>query len=396
MSGGVVIAGGGLAGQRCAETLRAKGFDGPIKMVCEEPLPPYDRPPLSKELLSGELPAGALPLRPPGWYADHEVDLLLGTCATGLDAAARRLELDRAPALPYDRLLVATGAAPRALPLLEGYSNAGPLRSYADARRLERMLRPGARLVVVGAGFVGLEVAATARRRGVEVTLIEAAAAPLAAVLGIRVGVWFAELHRSEGVEVLLSARISAVRGRTRLHALLLGGGRRVDCDHVLVGVGVAPATRWLAGSGLDPAGVLVDESGRSDVPGVYAAGDAARPYDPALGRHVRTEHWEAAARQGAAAARAMLGLEPAPLPPASFWSDQYGVRVQYVGHAREADRVVIDGDPDARDFQAEFTRAGATVAVLLAGRPRALPDARRRVQAGLESALPTTTRSER
>ena len=394
MSHGIVIAGGGLAGQRCAETLRARGYDGPVRMVCEEPLPPYDRPPLSKELLSGEMPAQALPLRPPSWYTDHEVDLLLGTRATGLDPAARRLELDGAPALRYERLLIATGATPRTLPLLEGYGNAGPLRTYADARRLEHVMRPGARLAVVGAGFVGLEAAATARARGAEVTVIEAAPAPLAAVLGIRVGLWFAELHRAEGVEVLLSARVVAARGRARLRELILAGGRRIPCDHVLVGVGVDPATAWLAGSGLDPGGVPVDASGRTIAEGVYAAGDAARPYDAALGRHVRTEHWEAAARQGAAAARAMLSLDPAPLTPASFWSDQFGLRIQYVGHAGEADRVVIDGDPQARDFQVEFTRAGATVAVMLAGRPRALPEARRRVQAGLQSNAMTTTRS--
>jgi 3-phenylpropionate/trans-cinnamate dioxygenase ferredoxin reductase subunit len=394
MSDGIVIAGGGLAAQRCCETLRAKGWAGAIRVVCAEPLPPYDRPPLSKELLAGEMPVEALALRPRDWYREHEVDLILGTRATALDLGERRLELSVAAALRYERLLIATGAAPRPLPLLEGYSNAGPLRTLADTRRLEHVLRMHGRLAVVGAGFIGLEVAATARARGAEVTIVEAAAAPLAAVLGTKLGSWFAELHRAEGAEVLTGARIDRVRGRNRVRELVLADGRRIACDHVLVGVGVDAATRWLAGSGLDPAGVPVDPCGRTDAPDVFAAGDAARPYDPALGRHVRTEHWEAAARQGAAAARAMLGLEPAPIPPAGFWSDQYGTRVQYVGYATEADRVVVDGDPAGRDFQAEFTRAGATVAVLLAGRPRALAEARRRVQAGLDQLKATTTRS--
>ncbi|MEA2449983.1 MAG: apoptosis-inducing factor 3, partial [Thermoleophilaceae bacterium] len=169
-------------------------------------------------------------------------------------------------------------------------------------------------------------------------------------------------------------------------HALELAGGRLVECDHVLVGVGVEPDTAWLAGTGLDSGGVCVDSQGRTPAPGVYAAGDAALTYDPAVARHVRTDHWEAAARQGAAVARAMLTLEPARTPQPRFWSDPYGVRVQFVGRAVEADRVAIDGDPGARDFQALFTKGETLVAALLVGRPRALAGVRRQVQAGLES----------
>ena len=388
MSHGVLIVGGGLAAQRCCETLRSKGFDGRIRVVCEEPRPPYDRPPLSKEMLAGEMPPEALSLRPASWYADHDVDLLIGARVTVLDIGSRRVELARGAALRYDDVLIATGAVPRQLPLFEGYGNATTLRTLADAERLAGALRPGARIAVVGAGFIGLEVAATARRLGAEVTLLDAARAPLAAVLGPDVGRWFADLHRSEGVDVALSTTVASVRGGRRIRQLELDDGRLVGCDHVLVAVGVEPATRWLAGSGLDPRGVIVDANGRSDAPGVYAAGDAALPYDPALGRHVRSEHWEAAARQGAAAARAMLDLEPVPVALTGFWSDQYGVRVQYVGHAREADRVALYGDPDGRDFQAEFTRNGRLVASLLVGRPHALADARRRLQESLRAAL--------
>lgn len=391
MSDGVVIVGGGLAAQRCTETLRAQGYDGPLRIVSAERHPPYDRPPLSKELLAGEMPRAGIGLRPRRWYDERSVDLLLGTRAVALDAADRRLELSSGRVLRYDKLLVATGSRARMLPMLEGYPNATVLRTVDDALALRRALTPGARLAVVGAGFIGLEVAATARALGVKVTIVESLEAPLAGVLGVPLGRWFADLHRSEGVEMLLGARLTGVRGRRRIRALELADGAHVECDHVLVGVGVDPDTRWLAGNGLEVEGVCVDGEGRTSAPDVYAAGDAARVYDAAVGRHVRTDHWEAAARQGTAAARAMLGLEPARSALPSFWSDQYGVRIQYVGRMDEADRVTLDGDPERRDFEAVFTKAGTPVAALLAGRPRALADARRRVQDGLQSLIPET-----
>jgi NADPH-dependent 2,4-dienoyl-CoA reductase/sulfur reductase-like enzyme len=393
MSDGIVIAGGGLAAQRCTETLRAKGHDGPIRIVCGEPHAPYDRPPLSKELLACVMPHEAVALRPRAWYEERGVDLLLGERVARLDTAAREVATGSGRRLRFDALLIATGSRARTLPMLDGYRNVTTLRTLDDAATLRRALRPGARLAVVGAGFIGLEAAATARGLGVEVTLVEALEAPLAGVLGSRLGGWFADLHRAEGAEVLLGARIEAVHGRRRVRALELAGGRTIDCDHGLVGVGVDPDTRWLDGTGLDAAGVRVDAEGRTPAPGVYAAGDAAIRYDPSVARHVRSDHWEAAARQGAAAARAMLGLPPARSPLPSFWSDQYGVRVQYVGRAGEADRVAIDGDPDDRDFEALYAKDGHPVAALLVGRPRALAEARRRVQAGLE-ALTTGTRS--
>ncbi len=393
MSDGIVIAGGGLAAQRCTETLRSQGYDGPIRIVCAEAHAPYDRPPLSKELLAGEMPAAAVALRPRPWYDERQIDLLLGTRAERLDLAGRRLELSSGARLRFDSLLVATGSRARTLPLLDGYSNAGVLRTLDDALALRHALGPGRRVVIVGAGFIGLEAAATASRLGAWVTIIEALDAPLMGILGASLGSWFAELHRAEGADVLLGARITGVRGRRKVRALELADGVVVECDHVLVGVGVDPDTRWLDGTGLGANGVRVDARGCTCAPGIYAAGDAARPYDTALARHVRTEHWEAAARQGADAARAMLGLEPVRTPLPSFWSDQHGVRVQYVGRAEEADRIAIDGDPGGRDFEALFTKAGVPVAALLVGRPRALSRARRRVQEGLESLTPETRR---
>jgi NADPH-dependent 2,4-dienoyl-CoA reductase/sulfur reductase-like enzyme len=381
-SPGVVIAGGGLAAQRCCETLRARGYDGRIAVVCAEPVRPYDRPPLSKELLAGSLPGEQVHFRPAGWYADNEVDLLVGRRAERLDAARRRLVLDGDQEVPYDRLLVATGSEPRRLPQAEGFQNAYVLRTLADATALTAVLRPGARLAVVGAGFIGQETAATARGLGVDVTIIESAEAPLAGVLGPELGGWFADLHREEGVRVLLSARIESFKGNGKVEEIALDGGRSVPCDAVLVGIGVRPAVDWLAGGVLDPnGGIPVDAAGRTAVPGIFAAGDAALALDPRSGQRVRNEHWECAARQGATAALAMLGLESGPEPPASFWSDQYGLRINYLGHAAGSDAVTIEGDPPARDFAAVFSNGERPTAALLVGRPHALAEMRRRIR---------------
>jgi 3-phenylpropionate/trans-cinnamate dioxygenase ferredoxin reductase component len=366
----VVIAGGGLAAQRAAETLRARGHSGPIRIVCGEPVTPYDRPPLSKELLAG---GGSAPaFRPPDWYPSNSVELLLGRSAARLDASRRRLWLDDGAELAYDALIVATGSHPRRLPSLAGRPNVHVLRTLGDAVRLREALVPGARLAIVGAGFVGQEVAATARGLGAEVTLVEAASAPLVHVLGERLGGWFADLHRAEGVRLELGASVAeaqpAVAGAP-VDSLVLADGRSIACDAVLVAIGVVPETRWLAGSPLAGGPVAVDAGGRTPIPGVFAAGDVAG-YD----------HWEPAARLGVAAARSILGLPVADAPPPSFWSDQYGVRIHLVGSAAGADAVEVDGDPSARDFTAVLRRRGVLIGALLVGRPRDLPLWRRRL----------------
>jgi NADPH-dependent 2,4-dienoyl-CoA reductase/sulfur reductase-like enzyme len=381
----VVIAGGGLAGQRCAETLRRRGYQGAVTMVCAEPELPYDRPPLSKGGLGGHADDGALLYRAPGWYADKEVELLLAERATALDPLRRRLELGSGRALQYGELLIATGAAPRSLPALDAFTNAHPLRTLDDARRLRAELVPGARLAIIGAGFIGQEVAATALAAGAEVTVIEALPLPMARLLGDRIGRWLAELHSAEGVRLLLAAQLARARGNGRVEELRLADGRSIPCDAVVVGVGVAPAAGWLAGSGLDPTGVLTDPGGRTALPHVFAAGDVCRGYDPRRGVHARTEHWDAAARQGAAAALSMLG-DPVPtaaLP--SFWSDQYGIRMQYVGHAEGADRIRMDGDPEDRDFSALYSRHGRPVAAFTVERPRELVALRRLIEDGID-----------
>jgi 3-phenylpropionate/trans-cinnamate dioxygenase ferredoxin reductase subunit len=366
----VLIVGGGLAAQRAVETLRARGHHGPIRVVCAEPVAPYDRPPLSKELLGTG--SGDPSFRPASWYAEQAVELLLGRRAAALDVSRRRVSLEDGEALGYDELLIATGSRPRRLPMLAGRPNVHVLRTLADAHGLRTALAPGARLAIVGAGFVGQEVAATARGLGVEVTLIEAAPVPLAHVLGEQLGTWFADLHRSEGVHVELGAGLAGALpavGGAPVESVVLADGREIAVDAVLVGVGVAPETRWLAGSPLAGDGVAVDECARTVVPHVYAAGDVAYG-----------QHWEPAARMGASAARSILGLPAAAAPPESFWSDQYGIRIHLVGHAAGADSIEIDGDLESRDFTAVLRRHGVLVGALLVGRPRELPTWRRRL----------------
>jgi 3-phenylpropionate/trans-cinnamate dioxygenase ferredoxin reductase component len=387
MSARIVIAGGGLAAQRCCETLRRSGHDGSVTVVCGEPTAPYDRPPLSKEVLAGRLAPEAIALRPTDWYAQHGVELLLGTPADTLHAGRHELTLRNGVVLGYDRLLIATGAQPRRLALFDGAPNTHVLRTVADARRLRSSLTPGARLIVVGGGFIGQEVAATARGLGVEVTLLEAMDAPLVGLLGHELGTWIADLHRDHGVDVHCGVTaVDTTRDADgRISGVVTGEGRTLPCDLVLVGVGVAPADGWLAGSGIGGDGVECDEAGRTGLPDVFAAGDVARPYDHFAGAHARSEHWEAAARQGATAARAMLGLDPLAAPLASFWSDQYGLRIQYLGYAALGDAVEFDGDVGARDFSAVWRRDGRPVAGLLVARPRELPAMRRLVQSTLD-----------
>jgi 3-phenylpropionate/trans-cinnamate dioxygenase ferredoxin reductase component len=379
---GIVIAGGGLAGQRCAETLRRSGYAGPIRVVCSEPRRPYDRPPLSKELLAGTVDDDALPYRSGDWYAEQSVDLLLGTAATRLDAVERRVRLCDGSSLRYERLLICTGGRPRTLPMLAGYDNVSVLRTFDDALMLREVLASRPRLAVIGAGFIGLEIAATARRLGVDVTLVEAASAPLVGVLGAELGAWFAQLHRAEGVELRTGVTVDRVIANGAISAMRLSDGSVLEVDHVVVGTGIEADIGWLAGTALDaPGGVPVDTHGRTAIGGVFAAGDAAATFDQSCGAYVPGSHWEAAGRQGARAARVMLGLDPGRVAPTSFWTDQYGLRIQFLGRARPSDSIEIDGDPEHRNFAATFYRAGRAVAVLLVDRPRRLPAARNLIE---------------
>jgi 3-phenylpropionate/trans-cinnamate dioxygenase ferredoxin reductase component len=381
---GIVIAGGGLAGQRCVETLRREGFERAIRLVCSESHRPYDRPPLSKELLTDAAFDARVPYRPAGWYERESIDLLIGVSVTRLDPAERRVELSDDSALRYEQLLICTGGRPRSLPMLAGYENVSVLRTLDDARSLRQALTSLPRLAVIGAGFIGLEIAATARRLGVEVTLVEAAGCPLAGVLGAELGGWFARLHAAEGVDVRAEVTIDQVEANGGVRALSLSDGSSIEVDHAVVGTGIDPDVGWLVGSGLDvTCGVPVDVHGRTAIESVFAAGDAAATFDPSCGRHVPGSHWEAAGRQGACVARVMLGQDPGVQPVTSFWTDQYGLRIQYVGQGRLADSIEIDGNPESRNFTAIFYRAERAVAALLVDRPRALPAARELIEKG-------------
>jgi NADPH-dependent 2,4-dienoyl-CoA reductase/sulfur reductase-like enzyme len=352
-------------------------------MVCAEPHLPYDRPPLSKGVLSGEQAEDSVRFRPNSWYEEHNIDALLGVSAIALRTAEQRLELSDGQALRYEQLLIATGSRPRQLSLLVGQEYVSQLRTIDDALRLRSALTPGARLVIIGAGFVGLEVASTARRLGVQVTIIEAAAKPLIGVLGDQIASWFCQLHGAEGVGVITDRTVVGIGGQDGLASLELSDGRVVQADHVLVGVGVQPDVEWLAGSGLGSGGVPVDAHGRTEIAGVFAAGDAAATYDPRVKRHVSGSHWEAAGRQAVRVARLMVGLDPGEAELSSFWTDQYGLRIQYLGHAQLADTTTIDGEPEERNFTAMYTRAGVPVAALLVDRTRSLPAMRTLISSG-------------
>ena len=380
----IVIVGGGLAGQRCAETLRRVGHEGAIRMVCAETRPPYDRPPLSKQVLLGAMRSESLAYRPATWYEQHEVDLLLGVRATALLPDERRLSLSTGATLRYMRLLIATGSRPRTLPALAGYDNVSVLRTIDDATLLRDVLASRPRLAVVGAGFIGQEVAASARALGAQVTMIEAAAFPLEGVLGPRLGGWFSDLHRAEGVDLVTGTTVDRVIGNGRVERLHLSDGRIIEADHVVAGVGVRSDTEWLAGGALaNASGIPADGDGRTAIDNIFAAGDAAATFDPVLRCHVPGSHWEAAGRQGMRAARTMLGLEPGPAPLTSFWTDQYGIRIHYLGRARAADKVQIDGEPTERSFTATFSRAGRPVTALLVDRVSALPAMRELIEKG-------------
>ena len=352
-----VIVGAGLAGAKAAETLREEGFDGRVVLIGAEPDRPYERPPLSKDYLRREAERDAAYVHPAEYYGERDVELRLETVVDAVDLAARELTLGGGEQLAFTTLLLATGAEPRRLPGAEG---AYYLRDFRDSDALRDVLDQGGRMAVIGGGWIGSEVAASARQKGLEVTLIEQASAPLEGVLGRELGEIYAGIHRDHGVEVLTGAGVEAVeRGR-----VTLAGGRAVECDHVVVGIGVAPRTELAEAAGLDVEnGILVDERLRTSAEGVFAAGDVANAQHPLLGTRLRVEHWHNALEQGPAAARSMLGSgEPYDRIP-YFFSDQYDVGMEYAGHATEWDEVVFRGDVDGREFIAFWLKDGRVLA---------------------------------
>jgi NADPH-dependent 2,4-dienoyl-CoA reductase/sulfur reductase-like enzyme len=366
----VVVVGASLAGLRATETLRREGFDGRIVLVGAEPHLPYDRPPLSKQLLAGEWEPQDLALRRTP-YDELDVELRLGARATALDAAGRLLTLEGDESLPFDGALLATGAAPRTLPGTPDLDGIFVLRTVDDALDLRARLDARPRVVVIGAGFIGSEVAATCRMRGLEVTVLEALPAPLVRGLGPVLGAVCGELHRDHGVDLRLGVGVAAIEGDGKVERVRLDDGSTVEADIVVVGVGVAPVTDWLDGSGLVlDNGIVCDETLLA-APGIVAAGDVARWPNPMFdGEVMRLEHWTNAAEQGVAAARRLLVAEGdaadayAPVP--FVWSDQYDRKIQTVGHFRGDDEMeVVYGSLDERRFVAVFGRDGRLVGAL-------------------------------
>jgi 3-phenylpropionate/trans-cinnamate dioxygenase ferredoxin reductase subunit len=378
------ILGGGLAGWSAAATLRDRGYDGRIVIIANEREPPYDRPPLSKDYLRGERTRAETLLRPAPWYAEQEIELETGVTATHLDASNHRVVLDGGRELAYERVLVATGGRPRRLDV-PGSDLAGImyLRSIEDAERIREALLPGLRVCIVGGGFIGLEVAAAARRRGAEVTIIEALSAPLERILGHAIGDVCGELHRDQGVNIRTGCAVAGFAGTQRVSGVLAADGSLIGCDAAIVGVGIEPAVEALAGSGVKVGdGVVVDALMRTTVEGVYAAGDVARHAHPRHGS-VRVEHWQNALDQGATAARNMLDAAEPYAPVHWFWSDQYDSNLQYAGFAPRWDSVVLRGDPADRSFLAFYLTDGALTAAFGMNRGRDVRRAARLIESG-------------
>jgi 3-phenylpropionate/trans-cinnamate dioxygenase ferredoxin reductase subunit len=363
----LVVVGANLAGGAAVSTLREEGFEGRVVLIGDEPDPPYERPPLSKEYLRGEKEFDAAFLRPPAWYAEADVDLRLGHRATRLDTSARMVELEDGDPVPYDGLLIATGGKNRRLSV-PGHDLDGifELRTRADADRIRAECQPGRKAVVVGAGFIGMEVAASLRQLGVEVEVVEIFSVPLLRVLGEEVGKAYEGIHRDHGVRFHLRDDIRRFHGRGRVEEVATVGGARIGCDFVVVGIGISPDTEIVAGTPISVEnGILVDEWCRTNVEGVFAAGDVANHHHPLFGRRIRVEHWDNALKQGAAAARNMMGRPEVFDDPHWFWSDQYSFNLQYVGFASEWDELVIRGSLEERDFLGFYLRAGIVEAVV-------------------------------
>ena len=374
----IVVVGGSLAGLRAAETLRREGFDGSLTVIGREKHLPYDRPPLSKEVLLGRRSPETISLRKPEAWEELSVDWRLGRQALGLDLARRRVRLEGGEDVLFDGLVIATGASPRTLPGTAGLAGVHVLRTVDDCLSLRAELARGPRVVVVGAGFIGAEVAATCRERGLEVTLLEALETPLVRGIGPELGALVARVHQDHGVDVRCGVGVAGFVGTRRVEGLRLTDGKLVPADVVVVGVGVVPETRWLEGSGLSLAdGVLCDASCATRAEGVVAAGDVARWAHPGFEKPIRLEHWTNAVEQGVAAAERLLtGKEGAkPFAPVPYvWSDQYDMKIQIAGLPSAGCALrIVDGTMGERRFVALFERGNRLVAAVGFGRARQL-----------------------
>jgi NADPH-dependent 2,4-dienoyl-CoA reductase/sulfur reductase-like enzyme len=378
---GIVIVGGGLAAARTAEQLRRSDYTGPVTIVSDEVHLPYDRPPLSKEVLRKEVDDTAL--KPREWYDENDITLRLGSAATGLDTHEQTVTLDDGTVLGYDELVIATGLVPRRIPAFPDLEGIRVLRSFDESMALREHASAARHAVVVGAGFIGCEVAASMRGVGVDVVLVEPQPQPLAAVLGEQIGELVARLHRDEGVDVRLGVGVAEVRGEGHVDTVVLTDGTELPADLVVVGIGSRPATEWLDGSGIEvDNGVLCDEAGRTSAPNVWALGDVASWRDP-MGHQARVEHWSNVADQARVVVPAMLGLDvPSAVVVPYFWSDQYDVKIQCLGEPHATDIVHLVED-NGRKFLAYYERDGVLVGVVGGGLPGKVMKVRAKIAAG-------------
>ncbi len=368
MNATYVIAGASLAGAKAAEALRTEGFDGPIMLIGEEAERPYERPPLSKDYLLGKAERETIYVHPQPWYAEHGVDLRLSTRVTAIDPAAHDVMLDDGSRVGYAKLLLATGSSPRRLPV-PGAGSDGVLylRRVADSDQIREAFQAASRIVVIGAGWIGLETAAGARDAGVAVTVLETARLPLLRVLGSEVAQVFADLHRDHGVELRFGAQVAEITASAgRADGVRLTDGSRIQADAIIVGVGITPNSQLAQAAGLEvDNGILVDDRLRTSDPDIYAAGDVANAYHRLLGRHIRVEHWANALNQPQAAARAMLGQDATYDRVPYFYSDQYDLGMEYAGYVEPGgyDRVIFRGDVKRREFIAFWLAQGRVLA---------------------------------
>jgi 3-phenylpropionate/trans-cinnamate dioxygenase ferredoxin reductase component len=347
-----VIVGASLAGAKAAETLRAEGFDGRVVLIGAEPERPYERPPLSKDYLRGETDQKPF-VHEESYYSDSGIELRTSTEVTRIEPAASRVHLADGETLEFDRLLLTTGSEPRRLPVpgsdLDGVHY---LRTVEDSDVIRRRIDEGGKLVTIGAGWIGAEVAASARQRGCDVTIVEMTELPLERVLGRELGAIYRDVHVDHGVEFIGGAAVDAIEGDGKVAAVRLAGDRRIAADFVVIGIGIQPRVRLAEGAGLELAdGIACDDHLRTSAPNIYAAGDVAAAYHPHYGQRIRVEHWANALNQGPAAARNMLGREESYERIPYFFSDQYDVGMEYSGYAPQWDRIVFRGDPASREF---------------------------------------------
>ena len=378
----IVIVGGGAAGVAAAEMLRRQGYDGPLTLISADTDPPVDRPNLSKDFLAGEAQDDWIPLWPNDFYVEQRIELVLGRRVVSIDPARRTVRLDDGSDRPYGSLLLATGADPVGLTIPGATDDqVRYLRSFADSRAIVQRAATARRVVVVGASFIGLEVAASLRARGISVDVVAPESAPLERVMGVEVGRFVRSLHEAQGVTFHLGQTVARVDGRT----VTLSGGVTLDSDFLVIGVGVRPALAIAEQAGLAmDRGIAVNEYLETSAPGIFAAGDVARWPDSHTGERIRVEHWVVAERQGQVAAHNMLGGRERFDAVPFFWSQHYDVSIRYVGHAERWDEVVIDGSLEALDGSVEYRRGGRTLAIATIGRDRANLEAEVRMERGL------------